>query len=639
MAVRASVGKAGRAAICGCAALFSLVSCGGGPERGTNGPLTGAEIALIGDSLRARGLVAATTIFQTVALHEPPKTGDADVPSAPRQAEVQLFDGSTGVLRDLLVTLPEGRVALMTERGHGVFPRLTSQDGRDGVRLLSGDSTWIRALRRRGLTPSDVLVAMTGPGVLGIPQEEAGARYARYLPLLRTGPDFVEPPVEGIVGIVDLTNRRVAEVLDADPVQPPLTRDSVRLAPDNEGSMPRASGRPDRSYRVAGTTVSWSGWEFRFDMHPRDGLVLHDLSFGSRGRPPRRILSRAALAEMLVPYGDPSATWAFRSIFDVGEFGIGRTAATLVPDQDLPASADRFDAVLADDRGAPRRRPGVIGLYERDGGLRWRHRDQAKRARELVLRSAATVGNYDYGFSWVFSEDGVVAMEIDLTGQMQVKGVAAADPRFGSMVAGHLSAIVHQHFFNFRLDFDVDGRQNRVREVETATMAIDSLNPHGTGFGVHSAVLERELQAIRDLAPDRGRVWIVENPHRVDSLGGMAGYVIVPGPLPALQAAPAAHLNDHAAFARHALWVTAWNEKERTAAGEFPGQGSSGAGLPAFSSDNQSVADADIVVWYTTGITHLPRPEEWPVMPVSRIRFELRPNHFLTNPLAGKRAQ
>ena len=614
------------------AGMLGVASCAGHSAPRAEEPLSSGEIAQIVDILRGQGLVTSATVFPLLTLREPgknePDRGAVD--RGGRQAEVQLYERSTGILRDVIVSLPDGQTTRVAERRE-VFPRLSYLDGRDGVRLLSRDSAWIAALGRRGLGLANVEVSMSGPGVLGLSWEKPGTRYARYLPLLRTGPGLVAPPVEGIVGIVDLTNQRVVAVLDAEPSPPPLARDSVRLFREaDDQPLPPAPGRLDRHYRVAGTTVSWSGWQFRFSLHPRDGLVLHEVSFGRRGSPPRRILTRAALAEMLVPYGDPSAAWAFRSIFDVGEFGIGRTAATLVPNQDLPGNADRFDAVLADDRGTPKRRAGVIGLYQRDGGLRWRHGDVARRAEELVLRSVATVGNYDYGFSWIFSEDGVLAMEIDLTGQMQVKGVAAADNRFGTMVGNHLSAIVHQHFFNFRLDFDVAGRTNRVREVETAPEPVDSQSPYGTAFAVHSTVLDREQQAVRDLAPDRGRVWIVENPHHRDSLGEMPGYVLVPGPLPALQTGPMARLNDHAAFARHALWVTAWKGEERAAAGEFAGHGPGGSGLPAFGADDQPLADADVVVWYTTGITHLPRPEEWPVMPVSRIRFELRPIHFLT---------
>lgn len=569
-----------------------------------------------------------------LALRDLPKQSpgtDAKADTA-RQAEVQILNRLTGRVRDLRMTLPGGTVVSDRWRD-GVVPRLSARDARDGSRLLSADSAWLGALQRRGLGPQDVSVSMMGPGIPPPDWGEPGHRYGRYLASARSERGFVSPPVEGIIGVVDLTQQRVVTVIDAEPDPPPLDRGQVPIFPrriEPRGSFP--SPIRGRGYQVQGSSVSWAGWEFRLTMDPREGLVLHDVAFGATpGGPARSILARASLAEMLVPYGDPSEAWRFRSIFDAGEYGIGRNAATLIPGEDLPRDAERFDVVLADDTGAPRTLPGVIGLHERDGGLRWRHGDRARRSRELVVRSATTVGNYDYGFSWVFSEDGVLAMEIDLTGMMLVKGVTTGDPRFGSRVGPNLSAIHHQHFFNFRLDFDIAGLGNQVREVEAVALPPDTAtNPWGTGFVRRTTLLVREQDAIRDPGPRNSRGWVVENPALRDSLSGAPGYVIVPGPLPALQAAPASPITTRGAFATHALWVTRWKPEERYAAGEFPGQDPGGAGLPAFTADNEVIEDTDIVVWYTTGITHFPRPEEWPLMPVSRIRFELRPTHFLT---------
>ena len=35
-----------------------------------------------------------------------------------------------------------------------------------------------------------------------------------------------------------------------------------------------------------------------------------------------------------------------------------------------------------------------------------------------------------------------------------------------------------------------------------------------------------------------------------------------------------------------------------------------------------------MVLWYTFGAHHVPRPEDWPVMPVVKIGFSLRPRGF-----------
>jgi primary-amine oxidase len=53
-----------------------------------------------------------------------------------------------------------------------------------------------------------------------------------------------------------------------------------------------------------------------------------------------------------------------------------------------------------------------------------------------------------------------------------------------------------------------------------------------------------------------------------------------------------------------------------------------GAGLPAFIAGDRDIDGTDIVLWHTFGPTHFPRPEDWPVMPVARCGFVLKPTGF-----------
>lgn len=46
------------------------------------------------------------------------------------------------------------------------------------------------------------------------------------------------------------------------------------------------------------------------------------------------------------------------------------------------------------------------------------------------------------------------------------------------------------------------------------------------------------------------------------------------------------------------------------------------------------MANTDIVVWHTFGLTHFPSPEDFPVMPAEPITLLLRPrNFFSSNPV------
>jgi primary-amine oxidase len=74
-------------------------------------------------------------------------------------------------------------------------------------------------------------------------------------------------------------------------------------------------------------------------------------------------------------------------------------------------------------------------------------------------------------------------------------------------------------------------------------------------------------------------------------------------------------------------------ELERVPVG--PGnQHPGGAGLPTYVAADRDLDGQDIVLWHTFGMTHFPRPEDWPVMPVATCGFSLRPvGAFDRNPV------
>jgi hypothetical protein len=108
------------------------------------------------------------------------------------------------------------------------------------------------------------------------------------------------------------------------------------------------------------------------------------------------------LSELYVPYMDPSNGWNNRVFIDAGEFysRIG-LLKPLRHGLDCPATAAYFDGLSAGEHGAPKISSQVVCLFERTGSdPAWRHFEDnnvyGRPARELVLRSAAVVGNYDY---------------------------------------------------------------------------------------------------------------------------------------------------------------------------------------------------------------------------------------------------
>jgi primary-amine oxidase len=61
--------------------------------------------------------------------------------------------------------------------------------------------------------------------------------------------------------------------------------------------------------------------------------------------------------------------------------------------------------------------------------------------------------------------------------------------------------------------------------------------------------------------------------------------------------------------------------------------------LPAYAALRRPVVNADIVLWYTMGLHHLPEPEDWPVTPVMWHSLSLVPAGFFDhNPAFNRRS-
>jgi primary-amine oxidase len=612
-------------------------------------PLTKQEIEAAVLTLRAAGKVNGNSRFPQISLQEPRKDQVLRFqPGDPvrREAFVVVYERAANRTFEAVVDLTR-RAVVSWKEVPGVQPSFMFDDYKLIQEIVRSDPGWQAAIRKRGVTDFDrVQIDPWSAGDYGLPGEK-GVRIFRAIAHYKAnGVNAYARPIEGVAAYVDLNAKKVMKLVDTGVV--PLAKDSAELDPRSIGKL-REAPKPLRieqprgpSFVVEGNDVRWQNWRFRFGMHPREGLVLYTVGYEDNGKL-RSVLYRASLSEMIVPYGDPGAVWFFRNVFDEGEYGLGQMIGSLEPLADAPPNARFFDMVLADDRGAPVETPRAAALYEIDGGVLWKHldfdsrRNESRRARRLVLFTVATVGNYDYGLSWIFHQDGTLEMDMQLTGIMQPKGVSLkTDPghdhpelRHAHLVAPYVAAVHHQHFFNFRLDLDVDGPSgNSVAEWNTEALPAGPENPHGGAFVMKETVLRRELEAQRHMNLATGRRWRVFNSSSRNALGQPAGYLLVPGEnaLPYLQ--PGSSARKRAGFLNAHLWVTPYEAAEMNAAGFYINQNAGGEGLPHWTRANRSIENRDVVVWYTMGVTHLPRPEEWPVMAVHHAGFKLLPSSF-----------
>jgi primary-amine oxidase len=110
--------------------------------------------------------------------------------------------------------------------------------------------------------------------------------------------------------------------------------------------------------------------------------------------------------------------------------------------------------------------------------------------------------------------------------------------------------------------------------------------------------------------------------------GEPVSFTLYPQAAPTLLAHPTSSLYGRAGFATKHLWVTEYDPAERYSAGDFVNQHPGGGGLPAYAGADRNLDGTNVVLWHTFGPTHFPRPEDWPVMPVDRCGFTMKPTGF-----------
>src|SRR5580658_2091533 len=484
------------------------------------------ECLTVDEIARARDIVLAsgrTTVppddvrFAYVALFEPPKAlvraWDAgDEVGLDRRVRLVLLEGPQSDVVEAVVSVTRGEVD-QWDVVRDVRPPLQIEEAIHVIAALHENAEWNAALDRRGVVDRDLVQIDPWPaGGFGLAHEE-GRRITRCLAYLRESEadNGYARPLEGLVAFVDMGRAEVLEVADYGVVPIPPKPGSYypeHNQPLRTDLKPLEITQPEGpSFVVEGNLVRWQKWSVRIGMDPLEGLVLWTVGYEDGGRV-RPILYRAAVSEMVVPYGHPGPMHAWKSAFDAGEWGLGRMANSLTLGCDCLGEIRYFDDVFADERGKPHTRANAICMHEEDYGILWKHvdmvsgRSEVRRSRRLVVSSIATVGNYEYGFYWYFYLDGSMQLEVKLSGIMSTMAVGNGDAGpHANMIAPGLAAPYHQHLFNVRLDMQVDGPDNEVYEVDAVpTGAPGSLeNPWGNAFGTTVTLLESELEARRDV--------------------------------------------------------------------------------------------------------------------------------------------
>ncbi|SDQ56693.1 primary-amine oxidase [Paraburkholderia fungorum] len=615
-------------------------------------PLSGEEMQLACDLVKAAEKLDSHARFPMVELREPPKAEVVAFKTGEyfsRTAFVLAIDRSNGATIEFDVDLREKRIAsrrvMPFDKAPYGQPPIMIDDFMNAEQIVKNDEAWRVAIMKRGLSEKDLERVQVDPFSAGAfdRENENGRRLVRCVSYYRetlTDNGYAHP-IEGVMAVVDLLEKKVIELVDDGRIIPiPRAKhnyDTPSLGEPRKTLKPLSIDQPDGpSFKIDGWHVNWQNWNFRVGFTPREGLVLHQLSWDD-GKNTRPIIYRASVTEMCVPYSDPTTNHYWKSAFDAGEYGLGKLANQLELGCDCLGTIRYFDIPSADDFGNAFVMKNAVCMHEEDYGTLWKHYEfrtgvfEMRRSRRLVISFFATVGNYDYGFYWYLYQDGTIQLECKLTGIVQTSAVADGDTYpWGGMITPNLGGPTHQHFFNARMHMMVDGERNRVSEHEFVPRPMGESNPYGNVFDTTKQVFRTESEAARLANGRTGRYWKVTNPNVKNAVGANPGYKLIVNDSPLMLADEKSKVRQRGGFATRHVWVTPFDPAERYASGDYPNQHSGGDGLPRYIEANRNIENEDLVLWHSFGHTHVCKPEDFPVMPVEYAGFMLKPNNFFS---------
>jgi primary-amine oxidase len=612
--------------------------------------LTKEEVEATAGILRAAGHIDDNTLLSAVTLLEPAKEvvrqWREGKPLPPRQAYVGIR--REGKTYDARVDITAGRVIGIADRP-GVHPIVLDDNWARARDAFMKDDRFKAALKKRKI-PLDKNIVCTPNSAGWFPGEDEGGRHIVKVPCYslanRLHPTLARP-IEGLMGVVDAETGEVLRVFDGKvvdlPPPPPGYGDQL---PDLDPPAKRVGVAVEGAGNLKLTgnlNVEWFDWRFHVRSDKRAGMILSLLRFDD-GKSLRDIAYQMNVSEMFVPYMDPDPTWSYRAFMDAGEFGLGYLLSSLRPGVDCPLTAAFIDVTLPNDVGGTYVRESGLCVFERPtGDPAWRHYSTGSRKTagepqvELVVRHAPTLGNYDYVVDYVFTPQGNIKLRVGATGFDAIKSVAAKDmdaptaiedTAHGNLIAPYTVAPFHDHYFNFRLDMDVDGVANTVVRDVFVLNQIAGAKTRKSIWSVKTQRFVKEGPVVVDHMATSGQLIRVVNPATKNNLKQSpslwlnahhdAQSILDPGDPPQARAQ----------FSANQFWLTRHKPDELWAAGLYPNLNPKDEGLPQFVADNEDAAAQDIVVWYTMGFRHVTRPEDFPILPTFWHEMTIRPAFF-----------
>ncbi|XP_057467952.1 amine oxidase [copper-containing] alpha 3, peroxisomal-like isoform X1 [Actinidia eriantha] len=624
-------------------------------------PLTPSELS------RVRTIVKGSNpspdfnlTFHYVGLDEPDKQTilswilDPCTKKPPRRALVNTRAGKK--TREIVVDLSKNSVISNRVYDGDGYPMLTFEEQIAANKLAMSYAPFRASISKRGLKLEEVVCESFTIGWYG--EKTGNNRVVRVMCYYLDGTvNLYMRPIEGITLTVDLDTMKIMKYYDRLMVPVPKAegteyRESEQKPPFVQSLKAITVLQPEGpSFSIDGNTVRWVNWLFHLGFDMRAGQVISLASIYDLDKDEyRRVLYRAYISELFVPYMDLTEEWYYRTFFDTGEYGFGLCAVPLEPLRDCPANAVFMDGYFTGQDGTPGTIPNVFCIFERHAGdVIWRHTESGIPGRvvrevrpevSLVVRMVSAVGNYDYIVDWEFKQSGTIKFTVGLTGLLEVRGSIYThtdqiqEEVYGTLLAENTMGAHHDHFLVYHLDLDVDGEANSfVKSTLQTTRVSNTKSPRKSYWTVVSETAKTESNARIQLGSKPAEL-VVVNPNKKTKVGNPVGYRLIPGSVAGSILSDDDYAQIRGAFSKYHVWVTPYNKSEKWAGGLYADQSQGDDNLAIWSLRNREIENKDIVLWYTLGFHHVPCQEDFPLMPTLSGGFELRPaNFFEHNPV------
>ncbi len=615
--------------------------------------LTTEEIVKTVQILRDAKVTTDKALYPVITLYEMTKSDVlAWKLNDPLKRQAFVISRNKTETTESIVDLDTGKV-LFHKAVLGVQPMIMDSEWLRGRDSFMADPRFRKALQRRGYGEKNAVFCT--PSSAGFfPGEGLDNRRILKIPCYENAQKLaanMTRPIEGLMGIVDTDTGEVIDVIDREvvPVTPaPPSYSDAANPPDAPLHRVEISAQEGSNIKLGGNLeVQWNHWSFHVRADKRAGAILSLAKFDDR-----LIVYQMNISEMFVPYMDPNDTWSYRTFLDAGEFGLGYLMSSLEPEVDCPPDAIVTDLTFPNDIGSSYARPRALCIFERPtGDPAWRHYSSGSKKTvgraetELVVRHIPTLGNYDYIIDYIFTPRGSIKIRAGATGFDSIKTVtskdmdaetATIDTAYGTLIAPYTVAPNHDHYFSFRLDMDVDGPKNTFVKDAFIPERIPNAKTRKSLWRIKTTTAPTEGPVVADHMSAGGEAYRVSNPNIKTNLKFNPSYWIHGGHATTSILAPDDPPQQRADFSSHEMWISKYNPDELWAAGLYPNLSKGGDGLPQFVKDRQSLENEDIVVWYTMGFRHLPKPEDFPILPTLWHEVTLSPAYFFERDPSSK---